>query len=44
MGGDAPGLFEGLNVFLEELNPILAYVNYQQEPLAVLHHLRRPPR
>jgi virulence factor Mce-like protein len=35
MGGDAPGLFEGLNVFLEELNPFLAYVNYMQEPLAV---------
>jgi len=34
-GGDAPGLFEGLNVFLEELNPFLAYVNYMQEPLAV---------
>jgi hypothetical protein len=34
-GGDAPGLFEGLNLFLEELNPFLAYVNYMQEPLAV---------
>jgi virulence factor Mce-like protein len=34
-GGDAPGLFEGLNVFLEELNPFLSYVNYMQEPLAV---------
>ncbi|HYH58025.1 MAG TPA: MlaD family protein [Thermoleophilaceae bacterium] len=35
MGEGAPGLFEGLNVFLEELNPFLAYVNYMQEPLAV---------
>ena len=35
MGGDAPGLFDGLNVFLEELNPFLAYVNFMQEPLAV---------
>ena len=35
LGGDAPGLFEGLNTFLEVLNPFLAYVNYQQEPLAV---------
>lgn len=34
-GGDAPGFFEGLDVFLEELNPFLAYVNYMQEPLAV---------
>jgi phospholipid/cholesterol/gamma-HCH transport system substrate-binding protein len=34
-GGGAPGLFEGLNLFLEELNPFLAYVNYMQEPLAV---------
>jgi len=34
-GSGAPGLFEGLNVFLEELNPFLSYVNFMQEPLAV---------
>ena len=41
MGGDAPGLFEGLNVFLEELNPFLAYVELHAGAARGLHLIRR---